>query len=147
MQAILFDSFKDSLEYIKGFQDFYSEIISRHNIRTALVTNTSLEIVNHIRNHINLDYYFDIYITASDVSDSKPSPVPYLNAMQAAQSIPERTVIIEDSTSGLISAISSECEVIALTTTLTSKQIEAISPKIVICSNYSSIKKFLEDRV
>ena len=61
LQAILFDTFRDSLKYIKGFQDFYSEIISRHNIRTALVTNTSLEIVNHIRKHINLDYYFDIY--------------------------------------------------------------------------------------
>ena len=147
LKAILFDTFKDSLEYINGFKEFYSEIVLRHNIKTALVTNTSLEIVNHIRKCIDLDDYFEIYITASDVSEPKPSPVPYLNAMRAAQSRSGDTVIIEDSTSGLISALSSECEVIALTTTLTSKQIGDISPKITACSNYKEIKKFLEDRV
>ena len=86
LQAILYQSFSEDLEYIPGFINFYNDIISPYDIKTALVTNTSLELVNHIRKSINLDDFFSVFITASDVSQPKPSGIPYIKAIKELES-------------------------------------------------------------
>ena len=147
LQAILYQSFSEDLEYIPGFINFYNDIIIPHGIKTALVTNTSLELVNHIRKSINLDQFFSLYITASDVSRPKPSGIPYVQAIKKLESTADSTIVIEDSSSGIRSGLEAECEVIALTTTLLSKQIQEISDEITICDSYGEIKNFLQGRV
>jgi len=147
LQAILYKSFSEDLEYIPGFINFYNDIIISYDIKTALVTNTSLELVNHIRKSINLDHFFSLYITASDVSCPKPSGIPYIQAIKELQSTSDSTIVIEDSGSGIRSGLEAGCEVIALTTTLPTNQIQEISDRITICDNYGEIKNCLHGRV
>jgi len=147
LQAILYQSFSEDLEYIPGFINFYNDIISPYDIKTALVTNTSLELVNHIRKSINLDDFFSVFITASDVSQPKPSGIPYIKAIKELESTSDTTIVIEDSSSGIRSGLEAECEVIALTTTLSSDKIQEISDQITICDGYGEIKNFLQARV
>tara|TARA_B100000959_G_C14980495_1_gene623248 strand:+ start:2114 stop:2785 length:672 start_codon:yes stop_codon:yes gene_type:complete len=147
LQAILYKSFSEDLEYIPGFINFYNDIIISYDIKTALVTNTSLELVNHIRKSINLDHFFSLYITASDVSCPKPSGIPYIQAIKELQSTSDSTIVIEDSGSGIRSGLEAGCEVIALTTTLLTNQIQEISDRITICDNYGEIKNCLHGRV
>ena len=147
LQAILYKSFSEDLEYIPGFINFYNDIIISYDIKTALVTNTSLELVNHIRKSINLDHFFSLYITASDVSCPKPSGIPYIQAIKELQSTSDSTIVIEDSGSGIRSGLEAGCEVIALTTTLPTNQIQEISDRITICDNYREIKNCLHGRV
>ena len=145
--SILYDKFSTDLEYIPGFIDFYNSVISAHNIKTALVTNTSLDLVNHIRQSINLDNFFSVFIAASDVSAPKPSGIPYLQAISQLNSSLDNTIVIEDSETGILSGLNAGCEVIAITTTLNHDQIKKISEDVVVCANYLEIKKYLQARI
>ena len=147
LQTMLYQSFSEDLEYISGFINFYNNIITPHAIKTALVTNTSLELVNHIRKSIDLDQFFSVYITASDVSSPKPSGIPYIQAMGKLDSTPDATIVIEDSTSGIKSGLNAGCEVVALTTTMPANQIQKISDRVIIYDSYEEIKNFLQGRV
>ena len=147
LRAILFDCFKTDLEYIPGFINFYNSIISPYNIKIALVTNTSLDLVNHIRQSINLDDYFSLFITATDVSDPKPSGVPYLQAIEKLNSNIENTIVIEDSKTGILSGLNAGCQVFALTTTLSYSEISSINSEIKIFDSYSDINKYLDGKV
>jgi HAD superfamily hydrolase (TIGR01509 family) len=48
--------------------------------------------------------FFDFVITGDDVKETKPSPEPYLRALQKSGLEPEDCVVIEDSARGLIAA-------------------------------------------
>ena len=56
---------------------------------------------------------------------------------------PSETLIIEDSKTGLISAIDSGAKVIGLTTSLLPDQIKKISSNIIVVDSYSEIKKIV----
>ena len=144
---ILFDRFKTDLEYIPGFVDFYDSIISPYNIKIALVTNTSLDLVNHMRKSINLDNFFSIFITASDVMEPKPSGIPYLKALDQLSSNSAHTIVVEDSKTGILSGLNAGCEVFALTTTLSYLEIREISKEVQIVDSYEDIKKCLDGRI
>ena len=145
--TILFDRFETDLEYIPGFIDFYNSIISPYNIKIALVTNTSLDLVMHMRKSINLDDFFSVFITATDVSDPKPSGIPYLQAVSQLNSEIAHTIVIEDSKTGILSGLNAGCEVFALTTTLSHSEICEINKEIQIVDNYEEIKNCLDKRI
>jgi len=145
--TILFDSFETHLEYIPGFIDFYNSIISPYNIKIALVTNTSLDLVKHMRKSINLDDFFSVFITATDVSEPKPSGVPYLQAMSQLNSKISHTIVIEDSKTGILSGLNAGCQVFALTTTLSRSEIRGINKEVKIVDSYEEIKKYLDGRI
>lgn len=59
---------------------------------------------------------FDLVITADDTSTHKPSPEPYLLALERTGSNKARTMIIEDSSYGIIAGKAAGCIVCGLTT-------------------------------
>ena len=131
------------LKYIKGFENFYISIIRGSNLKTGLVTNTTRTTFKKIQQFINIDYYFSFVITITEAIEPKPSPKPYLQAMNHFSIKPSETLIIEDSKTGLISAVDSGAQVIGLTTSLLPNQIKKISSKIVVVDSYSEIKKIV----
>ncbi len=68
--------------------------------------------------------YFDVVITDSDVTRSKPDPEGYLLAADRLGIRPERCVVFEDSRSGLEAARRSGAKVVAVATTLRPADIE-----------------------
>ena len=92
---------------------------------------------------IDMKHYFDFIVTSSDVAEPKPSPAPYLMAMNLLSMNPEECVIIEDSESGFKSAISSGAMTIGITTTLSSSDIHDINSDINVFDSYADINKFL----
>ena len=144
LKGMLFSIFKTDLCYVDGFRDFYEIQVRLSNRSAALVTNTSIDIVQEIRQCIDLDIYFQHIITSSDVSSPKPSPVPYHQAMSLLGSSAEQTLIIEDSSSGLRSAVDSGATVVGLTSTLSENQIHQIHKSIIVCDNYTQIRNFLD---
>ena len=147
LQEYFFIIMKSHLHYIRGFKNFYKNIIQRYNLKTALVTNTSLDIVIKIREHINIDRYFSLIITSCDVSQPKPSPVPYRSAMSGLSSDSENTIIIEDSRVGFESALGSGAEVFGITSTLSREDIIEIDVRIQVFDHYRDITNFLEKRL
>ena len=133
--------------YVDGFETFYKKHVLNEDRKVALVTNTSLDIVNKVKSSINISEYFNTVITSTDVSNPKPSPVPYLMAMEMLGVDPEDAIIIEDSNSGLVSGVRSGATVFGIQTTLSTSEISSISSKIIIIKDYSELSKYLDSIV
>jgi len=144
LKEMLFMIFKTDLRYVRGFCHFYERHVRLNKRKTALVTNTSLDIVMEIRSCIDIDLYFESIITSSDVSAPKPSPAPYHQAMELVGSSPDETLIIEDSSSGLRSAVDSGAMVVGLPSTLSKAEIHQINKSIIVLDSYDEIRNFLD---
>ena len=62
---------------------------------------------------------FDVIVAGDDVARTKPDPQPYIQAAHALGFAPEQCVVVEDSASGLTSALASGAHVIQLRATST----------------------------
>ena len=78
---------------------------------TALVTTGNTRNSSEILQHFGLTGLFDAVITASDVEKQKPDGEGYEKAMAMLGIPPERTVIVEDSETGLQAARASGAHV------------------------------------
>ena len=133
------------LQYIDGFEDFYSQFIRGENIKVGIVTNTTRLTYNKIETCVNINEYFQFSITATESEEPKPSPVPYIQAMNELSLTPDRTLIIEDSKTGIISAVKSGARVVGITTSLSRDDIKDIDTKIYVVESYSEIGEYLQN--
>tara|TARA_Y100000768_G_scaffold280415_1_gene215403 strand:+ start:707 stop:1363 length:657 start_codon:yes stop_codon:yes gene_type:complete len=127
------------LRYICGFETFFKSYVLNKGYEVGLVTNTTRATYNKIQTILNVDDYFQFVITATESQRPKPSPLPYLEAMESLCLDPKETLIIEDSKTGLISAVSSGAQVVGLKTSLSSHQIQCISKKIYVIDHFREL--------
>jgi HAD superfamily hydrolase (TIGR01509 family) len=71
-------------------------------VPTALVSSSYRVLVNAALDEIGRER-FDMTLAGDEVSDGKPSPVPYLDACKLLGAAPTRCVIVEDAMSGVTS--------------------------------------------
>ena len=131
------------LKFIKGFEQFFIKYIKPYNFQVGLVTNTTRLSYQKIQKCININDYFNYVITVTEAKEPKPSPKPYLQAMDCLSLNIYNTLIIEDSKTGLISAIKSGARVVGLTTSLQKNQIKEIDENIIVANSYVDIASFL----
>ena len=127
------------LRYIYGFETFFKSYILNKGFKVGLVTNTTRATYNKIRSILNIDDYFQFVITATESQKPKPSSLPYLEAMESLCLAPKETLIIEDSKTGLISAVNSGAHVVGLKTSLSSHQMQCISKKIYAINHFREL--------
>lgn len=70
----------------------------------GLVTTASYQNTSDILDFFDVRELFDLIITQENVKESKPSPEGYLKAMDFFGTLPENTIIYEDSEVGLQAA-------------------------------------------
>ena len=122
------EEFKKNIPFVPGFTDLINRI-SKEYI-TGLVTASPLRSLNWIRYKIDLDYYFQHIISGEETEKNKPHPHPYIEMMKRIGVSPDNTVIIEDSITGLRSALASGGHVISRIGSVPRKKLE-ISHRIV----------------
>tara|TARA_A100001035_G_scaffold71012_1_gene54383 strand:+ start:9544 stop:10200 length:657 start_codon:yes stop_codon:yes gene_type:complete len=127
------------LRYICGFETFFKSYILNKGFKVGLVTNTTRATYNKVQSILNIDDYFQFVITATESKKPKPSPLPYLEAMESLCLDPKETLIIEDSKTGLISAVNSGAHVVGLKTSLSSRQMQYISKKIYAINHFKEL--------
>jgi HAD superfamily hydrolase (TIGR01509 family) len=71
-------------------------------VATALVSSSYRVLVDAALDEIGRER-FDVTVAGDEVSDGKPSPVPYLDACKVLGADPRRCVIVEDAMSGVAS--------------------------------------------
>ena len=111
-RAMLKKIFTEQLEYMNGFEDIYLKL--RDQYRLALVTSTSLELVDHIDQFLFIKEKFDIIITSNDTQRHKPLPDPYIKAASELNFNPKDCLVVEDSIQGVKSGVAAGCRVVAL---------------------------------
>ncbi|MGM9903444.1 HAD superfamily hydrolase [Enterococcus sp. 10A9_DIV0425] len=70
----------------------------------GLATTTVTKRATDILEHFALTPYFDTFTFGDEVSENKPSPVPYLTALEKSRLLPTEAFAVEDSLVGATSA-------------------------------------------
>lgn len=76
-------------------------------LRLGIGTGASRETTAMVLGRFGWGETFSVIVTGDDVAAGKPAPEVYLSAMERAGVAPHRTLIIEDSQSGLSAAVAS----------------------------------------
>lgn len=113
------ERYEDSMRYdmIPGAGEFLRSI-DRENCLTAVVTSSNEKKLSAVlKAHPEFNTLFDRILTAEMFHKSKPDPGCYLLGMELFQTPETRTVVFEDSFSGLMAARGSGAIVVGLATT------------------------------
>lgn len=96
----------EKLKKAKPNQKLYSiiEFLKKEGYKIACCSNSIKKTVVVALTRLNIINFFDIIISNEDVTFSKPYPEMFWKAMTQACSLPENTLIIEDSPVGLLGA-------------------------------------------
>jgi len=87
------------------------QYLKTKNCKIAIVTNSNKKSANIILQNIGIHHFMDAIITNEDVVNTKPSPEPYLKAIEILGASVEDCIIFEDSDVGIESANNSGCDV------------------------------------
>jgi beta-phosphoglucomutase len=88
------------------------------NLKMAVVTGGNRSRVLDALENFGLSSYFDAIITSDDVSETKPSPYPYLQAANLLEIEPRDCIVVENAPLGIRSGKSAGMKVVGVTTTL-----------------------------
>jgi len=134
---------KLSYYYINGAEEFIKEA-SQKNVNIAVVTSSNdMKMNNVYAAHPELKDYFHYFITANQITKSKPNPECFLLGMKMFNAIPSRTIIFEDSIYGLTAARKSGAFVVGLATTYTKEEIEPLSDLVINDFTNTSVEEII----
>ena len=107
---------------VPGVSRFVANL-ARRKIPRAVGTSASGFDVSRLLAGAGLRRYFDVIVTADDVTYGKPDPEVYLLAAARMRVTPERCVVFEDSVVGVEAARSAGMRAIGITTAHTGEEL------------------------
>lgn len=75
--------------------------LKNKNIKTGIASTSSIDDIENMMKQTSIENKIDFYISGDSVSESKPNPEIYLQAMKKLNVSNEETIIVEDSYSGI----------------------------------------------
>ena len=81
---------------------------------------------------------FDLLVIANETAANKPSPIPYLTAMQKLDLEPADCCVVEDSTPGATAGVAANVHTIGILTSQTEEAMKAVGVKQTI-RNYNEL--------
>ena len=115
--GIYSDLLLTDLEVIDGVDEALQKIYRK--VYMGIVTSSRRNHFETIHSQTGLLKYFNFTITSDDCSETKPSPKPYLDALEKSGFEKEECLIIEDSERGLKAAIAAGIKCYIIPTDLT----------------------------
>jgi HAD superfamily hydrolase (TIGR01509 family) len=94
-----------------GVRELHDEIIAA-GLPVGLVTNSFRLLADIVLAESGL--HFDVVVTGDETAQNKPHPEPYLSACRQLHVEPSAVCVLEDSTTGIASALAAGCVVIAI---------------------------------
>jgi beta-phosphoglucomutase len=127
---LFLDMATQELEPIEGALEFLDW--TRDSFETVtLVTSSNRRVQQCIVGRFGIAHLFDNIVTGDDIVNGKPHPEPYLHSLKQTSSEAERALVIEDSKSGIQSALSAKCLVLAIATSHPPDELHEASPTFV----------------
>jgi len=93
----------DKVKLFKGAKELLS-LLKDNGIKIGLATSSLKDFVYAILERFNILDYFDVIVTAEDVSHAKPDPEIFMKTLELLNVKPYEAVVIEDSSYGVIAA-------------------------------------------
>ncbi|MCR9204329.1 MAG: HAD family phosphatase [Halobacteriovoraceae bacterium] len=85
--------------------------MKKNEVKLGLVSASQKPVVSSFSQKLGLDEWFEFTWGAEDTLETKPHPMPYIEAIKRLKVNPSETIIFEDSESGLKSALGSHANV------------------------------------
>ncbi len=133
---------KDKLESLPGAIGLI-KTLKDERFKLAVGSSGPPENVELLLNTLKIKKYFDVIITAAEVSRSKPEPDVFLIAAENINVKPENCIVIEDAPVGIEAAKRAGMKSIAITTTHDEKEL-LIADLIVKDLSFVSIKDIIK---
>jgi HAD superfamily hydrolase (TIGR01509 family) len=89
---------------VEGLEDFL-ELLREKGLKLGMASNSPSGYVEAALGAIKVRHFFDCVVSVDDVKEGKPAPDPYLAAAEGLSVEPQNCIAIEDSPSGMISAM------------------------------------------
>ena len=121
----------------EGFMPFF-EAIKNRGYKVGLVTSGYRPMLDLLLEKLNLFGAFDVIITKEDVQREKPSPEPYLKAMERLGTA--KAIVFEDTTAGFCSAAAAGAVVYGIRHAYNAKQDFSLAAKVF--DSYEEVMKF-----
>lgn len=94
------------------------ELLKHHDFKIGLASSSSLSIIHTVLHKLEIQNYFEVVSSASDLEYGKPHPQVYLETAQKLESSPVQCIAFEDSITGLIACKAARMFAIAVPETL-----------------------------
>lgn len=119
----IFSGRLDDIRCTQGAEDLLRRLKS-YGCRIGLVSSSRSEVIQTILANNGVDHYFSAVVSSEMVDSHKPSPEPYLKALELLgfDDATENVLVIEDSWSGITAAKNAGLTVIALRHDMNEKQ-------------------------
>jgi HAD superfamily hydrolase (TIGR01509 family) len=108
---------KNHARVINGAEETLKKLHGKFSM--GVVTSSRKDHFEIIHGKTSLLKYFDFVLTSGDYTETKPSPAPYLKAVEKTGLKKEECIVIEDSERGLRAAISAGLRCYVIPTSLT----------------------------
>lgn len=110
------------IKAVKGLEELLISL-RKEGFKLAIATSACPENVEFILNALGLRKSFDSIIDDTQVNKGKPDPEIYLKAAKKLRVSPRDCIVFEDSLSGIKSAKGAGMRVVAITTSLSEKEL------------------------
>ncbi len=117
------DQYQNDVFFKEGALEFLQYLKSQ-NIKIAMGTSNSRELVDVLRGKYDLDQFFDAYVTADEITNGKPAPDVYLQAAKEIQVDPTDCLVFEDMVNGIWAGKNAGAKTCAVNDTFTLHQWE-----------------------
>ncbi|MBO3458328.1 HAD-IA family hydrolase [Aetokthonos hydrillicola Thurmond2011] len=111
--------FREKASHLKPLEGF-SELLAwtdTHHLKRALVTNAPRLNAEFMLEVLKIKDVFDVVVLAEDCIAGKPDPAPYEAALHRLGITAEQAIALEDSPSGIRSAVSAKLRTIGIAST------------------------------
>ena len=110
----------------------FLDLAERTGWRRAVVTNAPLLNAEQVLAGAGIRDRFEGIVSAVELADAKPHPLPYLTGLELLDGRPESCIAFEDSRAGLLSAVAAGLQVVGITSVLSAAEILALGAGMVI---------------
>ena len=111
----LFRTLHQDIALVEGALEFIEQA-RRHFPKLALTTSATKKNQLFAFERFGLQPFFDVVVTAEEITHTKPHPEPYLTTVEQLGLAPASCLVIEDSVNGILSARGAGCAVAVVTT-------------------------------
>ncbi|MFA6973113.1 MAG: HAD family phosphatase [Parcubacteria group bacterium] len=135
IEVYLSNALKD-MQLLEGVSEFLEKLKNDSHYHYALTTSGRRIQQDRILSKFGLEKFFEIMVTADDVSNGKPHPEPYLATVEKLGEDPENCLVIEDSDNGIISAKAAGCLACGITNTFSQSNLESAGADMIVPDFY-----------
>lgn len=129
--------FRPRLQLIKGLDSFLQQS-SVAGIKMAIGSAAIMYNIDFVLDELDIRHYFDILVSADNVTDSKPNPETWLQCADKIGVSPDECLVFEDSIKGVESAMNAGMDCVVITTLHQEEEFAAYSNIVSFIDDYNS---------